>query len=91
MEKLIEQLENNISAFEHLNNRIENIKTMEFFRIFSTEQKREREINWVLKIQKRILRMRYRILENINLETQKQMNYTSQMSRDLTLKTAQNV
>jgi len=88
MEKLLEQLERNVSAMEHLDWRIQNIKTLEFYRIFSNEYRRHVDIQWILKVQKRVLRMRYRILENIQKESLKQMNYTSQLSRELNLKIA---
>lgn len=86
MKELIEQLESNYKAITDLENRYTRWSNSDFYTIFSRESKREKDLKWILKVQKRVLRMRYRILENIRMETEKQMHLTSQMSKQINLK-----
>ncbi len=88
METLIEQLQSNTEALESLDERIYNTKMGSYWTYFATESERQTEVNWVLKIKKRVLKMRFRILENIKSATLKEMQSTSVQSRELNLKAA---
>lgn len=88
MEKLIEQLQSNTEALNSLKERYYNTQMGTYWTFFSTEHKRAMELDWILKIQKRVLRMRYRILENLNAETIKEMQKTSTETRAINLKAA---
>lgn len=88
MKKLLEQLENNTSRLEQLDQRVEQIKISRFYTVFYKEYERELEIKKTLKIKRRILNMRFTLLENIKLETTKNMYDVSSKLRELNLKTA---
>ena len=86
MKNLFEQLEYNNEALERLEVRYKETLTSPYYKIFKTQNERIDELSWVLKIRKRVLRMRFRILENIQSETQKEMQYASTEIRDLLIK-----
>ncbi|CAA0253492.1 hypothetical protein R5N98_02850 [Tenacibaculum maritimum] len=88
MEKLIEQLQRNSHALNRLKERYYDAQMSTYWTFFQTEDKRNIELKWILKIQKRVLKMRYRILEKINSEITKEMHNTSAQSRELNLQVA---
>ncbi len=88
MEKLIEQLQRNTEALNSLKWRYNDRKDNPSYLIFHTQKQRIEEMDWIIKVQKRVLRMRYRILENLNSETIKEMQSTSTKTRELNLKAA---
>jgi len=85
-EVLIEKLENNTLALERLENRYNDKLTSQSYLIFRTEHQRQTELKWIVKVQKRVLRMRYTLLENIKSEVVKEMNTVSNFQRELNLK-----
>ena len=86
MEDLLEQLEYNYIAEKSLEERYYNTLTGTFWNSWMGKDKQTEELLWVSKIQKRVLRFRYRILENIQLEVSKQMQQVSTAQRQLNLK-----
>ena len=85
MKKFIEQLESNDLAIFTLQTKYNVIEKSKFYSVFSTYERQQTQLQWNLKVQKRVLRMRYRLLENIKGETIKQMQDASVMSRELNL------
>lgn len=88
MENLFEQLQNNTLALKRLEVRYADTLTSEFYTIFNKESERIEELQWISQIQKRVYRMRYRILENISRKVVFEMNSVSLMTRDLSIKVA---
>lgn len=82
---LFEKLENNFQAEDQLNARIQNIHTSSFYKIFPNITKQAEDIESVLLIKKRILNMRFRLLEKIQHETTKEMHHISTVQRSLNL------
>jgi len=87
LQELFEQLESNTKRLEDLRVRVDNIKNPEnkYYKIFSNEFQRKIDIEKVSQIKKRVLRMRFRVLENINSQTLKEMQKASVESRELNL------
>lgn len=83
MKELYESLETNTEAIKRLENRYSDTITSNYYKFFKTEKERLDELLWISKIKKRVLRMRYRILENINAYTIKEMQKTSNRTKDL--------
>lgn len=83
MKELYESLEKNTEAIERLEMRYSDTITSCFYTHFKTEKERTDELLWISKIKKRVLRMRYRILENINAYAIKEMQKTSNRTKDL--------
>lgn len=83
MKNLIEQLEENKKAFESLEKRYADTLTNYFWNTFKSDSQRVNELDWILKIQKRVLRMRHTILENIKLEATKELQSISSQQRNL--------
>ena len=82
--KLVEQLERNTAALRQLNARYTRAKKNPFYdMLLYAENARNKDLDWIRKVTKRVLRMRYRLLENINGEVLKEMNSTSNMTRNL--------
>ncbi len=91
MIELIEKLERNFEAEQSLNDRYKNVLTGVFYTRFASDEDQLSELLWVSKIQKRVLGMRHRLLENIQSETTKQMYALSSKQRELNTKQYQNV
>ena len=82
--KLVEQLERNTTALKQLNDRYTRAQNNPYYSLFLyAEYVRNKDLDWIQQVQKRVLRMRYRLLENINGEVLKEMNSTSNMTRNL--------
>lgn len=86
MEKLLEQLEYNYIAEKQLEERYYNTLTGTFWNSWMGKDKQVDELLWISQIQKRVLRLRYRILENIQLDVSKKMQEVSTAQRKLNLK-----
>lgn len=86
METLIELLQSNTSALDTLEERYKTILSSKYYEAFNKENERINDLTWVTKIRKRVLRMRYRILENLQKETFKEMQYASSEMRALLTK-----
>lgn len=87
-EKLTEQLQANFEAENDLEERIYNIKMSRFYELFPNPVKQQEEIDWTLKIKKRVLAMRHRILENLQAETTKELHRISTKLRKANLQAA---
>lgn len=83
MEKLVQQLESNKVAIASLDHRYKETITSVFWNTFKTSNERIEELEWILKIQKRVVNMRHTILENIKLEATKELQLISTKQRDL--------
>lgn len=89
MDKLLEQLESNTYALKHLERRYNTILNSKYYIVFYNHKDEQiKDLEWILKIRRRVLSMRFRILENINLEATKEMQRTSSMLKGLNLKAA---
>jgi len=88
MKNLIEQLQSNTEALYSLDQRYNETLNSVYYNVFKTERERSIELEWILKIKKRVLKMRFRILENIQSATLKEMQATSVKERELNLKVA---
>lgn len=88
MKDLLEQLETNTEALYSLDERYNTILNSAYYNVFRPESERTIELEWILKIKKRVLKMRFRILENIKSATLKEMQATSVKERELNLKVA---
>jgi hypothetical protein len=88
MKDLLEKLENNYRAFDNLEERIYEVKMGNYWLFWASEDQKEQEIQKIFNIQKRVLKMRYRLLENIKASISYQMNFTSLASRKINLKVA---
>lgn len=85
MRNLIEKLEKNTLASESLDKRHYETLTGAYWNLYKTDEQRTNELIWITKIQKRVLRMRFRILENIQMEITKEMHFVSSQSRQKNL------
>lgn len=88
MKELLQQLDSNTKAIKTLDDRYKDTLKSEFFSTFGTEHQRIDELNWITKVQKRVYRMRYRILENLKREVSFEMGSVSTKTRELNLKVA---
>lgn len=79
--KLLEQLENNSTALTALDERIFNIKTAKFYSVFCKEAERQEKIEWTLKVKRRVLKMRFTLLENLKYQTNNELRETSKKLR----------
>lgn len=86
MEKLLEQLENNDYALRTLERRMNDINEGNWAYGFYDMEKRIELYNHTIEVKRRVLRMRYRILENMQSITQKKMQYASSEMRGLLTK-----
>ena len=89
MERLLEQLENNDYAIKRINRRMEDINKGNWAYGFYDFEKRVELYNNAVELKKRVLRMRFRVLENMQSEVLKKMQNTSTETKNLrTLKVA---
>jgi hypothetical protein len=88
MQFLMEQLQSNNEALNRLKERRYDAGNSTFWIMFRTSSQRGVELNWIDKIEKRVLGMRHTILENIRIETVKGMYHISNELRSLNLKVA---
>lgn len=86
MEDLLEQLETNRDAEQAMHERIYNVETGAYWNNWVSKDKKTAEIIRLNAVLNRVLGYRFRILENIQLETQKQMMKISSQQRELNLK-----
>ena len=83
--KLLEQLENNTSCLSQLERRCEFTKKTNYYNLFfASHYEREKDLAWILKIRKRVLRMRFKLLEKIESETKRHMHLAHEEMRSLT-------
>lgn len=85
LKKLVKSLDSNFKAEKQLNDRLISVKSSSYYKIFSNQNQREKDVKWILKIKKRLLRMRHRILENIEFETSKELQRVSSAQRLMNL------
>lgn len=85
MKALIEKLENNFKAEEALMDRYKNTCSDKYWIDTAKSEEQVNELLWISKIQKRVLTMRHNLLENIQLETTKQLQFLSSKQRSLNL------
>lgn len=82
--ELLEKLENNSSAVESVDCRIENVRTSPFYSMFGHEYDRNKKIVQLKKLKNRVLKMRFTLLERIHALTIKEMKRTSNEEFKLT-------
>ncbi len=82
MKDLFKKLEANHQAEQALDTRYKETLTSTYWK-FAGNKTLVDELIWITKIQKRIYSMRQRLLDNIQLETTKQMHSLSQKQRTL--------
>ena len=85
MEKLLEQLEDNKRAMNTLKRREEDIRLGHWANAFYTMDERIQRANWNRKVQKRVLSMRHRILDNIRAMALKEQQAASTSYKELNL------
>ena len=85
MKALIEKLENNFKAEQALLDRYKNTCSDYYWLKIAKADQQVNELLWISKIQKRVLTMRHNLLENIQLETTKQLQFLSSKQRNLNL------
>ena len=86
LEILFEKLDNNFSAVEHIERSIKDVEEASFYQIFYNSHQRRNEINHLLALKSRVLKMRFRLLENIQLATSKEMHLVSMAQKNINLK-----
>ena len=76
MKNLFEKLESNTICLKQLSQRYERTKTSNYYNLFFVPYgKREEDLAWILKLRKRVLRMRFKLLEKITIEAFRHMHY----------------
>lgn len=83
MKDLFSELDKNTEALNQLKGRYNETLISEYYSMFKVEFERQQELDWVNLLIKRVLRMRYRILENISREVTIEKNNVSVQTRDL--------
>lgn len=83
IEKLVEQLNDNHFAIKRLKVKEEDIRKGHWHYGFLSTQKRINLLKWNLKVQQRVHRMRFRILENLSAEISKEKQQSSSATRHL--------
>lgn len=84
-EILFEKLENNFRAVEHIERRIKDVDELSFYQIFYNKHQRQKKVNQLLELKKRVLKMRFTLLENIQLATTKEMHFVSMEQKNMNL------
>lgn len=83
MERLLEQLEDNQRAMNTLKRREEDIVNGNWANAFYNYDKRVTLANWNRKVQKRVLSMRFRLLDNLRAFTLKEQQHVSTSQKEL--------
>ncbi len=85
MRSLFKKIKQNGKRIEAIEVHITNIQQNPYYKIFNREEERQEGFKVCAESLKEALNERQMILENIAIETQKQLNYVSQMQRTNTL------
>ena len=85
MKNLFEKLENNTIRLKQLSQRYEDTKTSNYYDLFVVPYgEKEEDLAWILNLRKRVLRMRFKLLEKITIEASRHMHYAHKEMSDLT-------
>jgi hypothetical protein len=85
MKEIFESLDKNTAALENLKRRYKNICTNEYYEIFGDLEEKKKDLAENVKLTDRVLKMRYRLLENIQTASNKEMYRVSGEMRQLKL------
>lgn len=82
-----------ISAIDNrlaeISERIESVKKMQYYAIFSTEEKRQKKIQKLQAIKKRLLGMKDNALDSLRIAINLEKCNISEQEREITLNTAE--
>lgn len=85
MKSLFKLIEKNGNRIEAIQENIQCVKTMPFYSIYGSQNEKERDLNTCNKAMKAQLDERQILLENLQLEINKELNIISQLQRGNTL------
>ena len=80
---LFQKLENNTEALKSLESRFTETTTSLYYTHFKTESERLDELDWIYKIQQRVLRMRVNILSEISNTADIEIDRTLNVNKEL--------
>jgi hypothetical protein len=86
MNNLFEKLQFTNRMLTELDNEMKAVKTLPYYEIFGNESEREKDIQMIVEKKKMYLTDKYTILENIQIECEKEKADISVKERELTLK-----
>lgn len=69
------------TRISELKTQIKELPTQEYYKVFANEMSLNRDLNTLKTLLKEALNRRYKYLENLRLEVNKQLNYTSQQQK----------
>lgn len=88
MKKLYKRLKQVNKMLSECDMETETVKNLPFYRVFGAEYQRERDLKIIDESRKKYLNEKYTLLENLQMEAEKEKALISEYQRKLQLKTA---
>ena len=86
MELLFEKIEQNREMLLGIDSQIENVKTLPYYDFIGTERERQKDLDVCYKAKRETLNEYQVLLENLQLEINKELHRVSQSQKENTLK-----